>query len=69
MRMTKLLYVFWCSSAEVPKLKLDVFERKDDIRNCGKSELNEAMTTYGYTIINTLVTDIDPDIQVKKCHE
>jgi hypothetical protein len=25
------------------------------------------MTTYGYTIINTLVTDIDPDIQVKKC--
>jgi hypothetical protein len=21
------------------------------------------MTTYGYTIINTLVTDIDPDIQ------
>jgi regulator of protease activity HflC (stomatin/prohibitin superfamily) len=23
------------------------------------------MTTYGYTIINTLVTDIDPDIQVK----
>jgi hypothetical protein len=30
-----------------------------------KSELNEAMTTYGYTIINTLVTDIDPDIQVK----
>jgi hypothetical protein len=26
--------------------------------------MNEAMTTYGY-IINTLVTDIDPDIQVK----
>jgi hypothetical protein len=23
------------------------------------------MTTYGYTIINTLVTDIDPDIQAK----
>jgi regulator of protease activity HflC (stomatin/prohibitin superfamily) len=23
------------------------------------------MTTYGYDIINTLVTDIDPDIQVK----
>jgi regulator of protease activity HflC (stomatin/prohibitin superfamily) len=52
--------------AEVPKLKLDdVFERKDDIAIAVKRELNEAMTTYGYTIINTLVTDIDPDIQVK----
>ncbi len=43
----------------------DVFERKDDIAVAVKRELNEAMTTYGYTIINTLVTDIDPDIQVK----
>jgi regulator of protease activity HflC (stomatin/prohibitin superfamily) len=52
--------------AEVPKLKLDdVFERKDDVANAVKRELNEAMTTYGYDIINTLITDIDPDIQVK----
>ncbi|MCY1236176.1 SPFH domain / Band 7 family protein [compost metagenome] len=52
--------------AEVPKLKLDdVFERKDDIAIAVKRELNEAMTTYGYDIINTLITDIDPDIQVK----
>ena len=59
-------YVFDVVRAEVPKLKLDdVFERKDDIAVAVKSELNEAMTTYGYTIINTLVTDIDPDIQVK----
>jgi regulator of protease activity HflC (stomatin/prohibitin superfamily) len=59
-------YVFDVVRAEVPKLKLDdVFERKDDIAIAVKSELNEAMTTYGYTIINTLVTDIDPDIQVK----
>ena len=43
----------------------DVFERKDDIAIAVKRELNEAMTTYGYDIINTLVTDIDPDIQVK----
>jgi hypothetical protein len=35
-------------------LKLDdVFERKDDIAIAVKSELNEAMTTYGYTIINS----------------
>ena len=59
-------YVFDVVRAEVPTLKLDdVFERKDDIAIAVKRELNEAMTTYGYDIINTLVTDIDPDIQVK----
>ena len=59
-------YVFDVVRAEVPKLILDdVFERKDNIAIAVKRELNEAMTTYGYTIINTLVTDIDPDIQVK----
>lgn len=59
-------YVFDVVRAEVPKLILDdVFERKDDIAIAVKRELNEAMTTYGYNIINTLVTDIDPDIQVK----
>jgi len=59
-------YVFDVVRAEVPKLKLDdVFERKDDIAIAVKRELNEAMITYGYDIINTLVTDIDPDIQVK----
>jgi regulator of protease activity HflC (stomatin/prohibitin superfamily) len=59
-------YVFDVVRAEVPKLKLDdVFERKDDIAIAVKRELNEAMTTYGYDIINTLITDIDPDIQVK----
>ncbi len=59
-------YVFDVVRAEVPKLILDdVFERKDDIAVAVKRELNEAMTTYGYDIINTLITDIDPDIQVK----
>ena len=59
-------YVFDVVRAEVPKLKLDdVFERKDDIAIAVKRELNDAMTTYGYDIINTLITDIDPDIQVK----
>src|SRR6478609_1594182 len=59
-------YVFDVVRAEVPKLKLDdVFERKDDIAVAVKRELNEAMMAYGYDIINTLVTDIDPDIQVK----
>jgi len=59
-------YIFDVVRAEVPKLKLDdVFERKDDIAVAVKKELNEAMTRYGYDIINTLITDIDPDIQVK----
>jgi len=59
-------YVFDVVRAEVPKLILDdVFVRKDDIAVAVKRELNEAMVSYGYDIINTLVTDIDPDIQVK----
>lgn len=59
-------YIFDVVRAEVPKMKLDdVFERKDDVAVAVKKELNDAMTTYGYDIINTLITDIDPDIQVK----
>ncbi len=60
-------YVFDVVRAEVPKMKLDdVFVRKDDIAIAVKSELNEAMMDYGYDIIKTLVTDIDPDGQVKE---
>ncbi len=60
-------YVFDVVRAEVPKMKLDdVFVKKDDIAIAVKSELNEAMMTYGYDIIKTLVTDIDPDAQVKE---
>lgn len=60
-------YVFDVVRAEVPKMKLDdVFERKDDIAIAVKQELNEAMVNYGYDIIKTLVTDIDPDLQVKE---
>ncbi|MDX1543642.1 MAG: SPFH domain-containing protein [Christiangramia sp.] len=59
-------YVFDVVRAEVPKMKLDdVFERKDDIAIAVNRELNEAMEDYGYDIIKTLVTDIDPDVQVK----
>lgn len=59
-------YVFDVVRAEVPKMKLDdVFERKDDIAIAVERELNEAMQAYGYDIIKTLVTDIDPDQQVK----
>ena len=59
-------YVFDVVRAEVPKMKLDdVFVKKDDIAIAVKTELNDAMLNYGYDIIKTLVTDIDPDAQVK----
>ena len=60
-------YVFDVVRAEVPKMILDdVFEKKDDIAIAVKSELNDAMKNYGFDIIKTLVTDIDPDAQVKE---
>ncbi len=59
-------YVFDVVRAEVPKMKLDdVFVKKDDIAIAVKTELQDAMLEYGYDIIKTLVTDIDPDAQVK----
>ena len=60
-------YVFDVVRAVVPKMKLDdVFEKKDEIANAVKGELNDAMMVFGYDIIKTLVTDIDPDAQVKE---
>jgi len=60
-------YVFDVVRAEVPKMILDdVFEKKDDVAIAVKGELNEAMKNYGFDIIKTLVTDIDPDAQVKE---
>lgn len=60
-------YVFDVVRAEVPKLRLDdVFEKKDDIAIAVRSELTEAMNAYGYDIVKALVTDIDPDEQVKQ---
>ena len=60
-------FIFDVVRAEVPKLILDdVFLKKDDIAIAVKNELQESMTEYGYNIIKTLVTDIDPDTQVKE---
>ncbi|MEK9603720.1 MAG: SPFH domain-containing protein [Flavobacteriaceae bacterium] len=59
-------YVFDVVRAVVPKMRLDdVFEKKDEIANAVKGELNDAMVNYGYDIIKALVTDIDPDAEVK----
>ncbi len=59
-------YIFDVVRAEVPRMKLDdVFEKKDDIAHAIQRELKEAMLGYGYDIVKALVTDIDPDAQVK----
>ena len=59
-------YVFDVVRAEVPKMKLDdVFVKKDDIAIAIKREISEAMNEYGYEIVKALVTDIDPDSEVK----
>ncbi len=59
-------YVFDTVRAEVPKMKLDdVFERKDDIALAIRQEISDAMSEYGYTIVKALVTDIDPNHDVK----
>lgn len=59
-------YIFDVVRAEVPRLKLDdVFAKKDDVAIAIRNELQEAMNAYGYNIVKALVTDIDPDEDVK----
>lgn len=60
-------YVFDDVRAEVPKLDLDdVFSKKDDIATAVRQNIAEVMDDYGYEIIKTLLTDIDPDQKVKE---
>lgn len=60
-------YIFDDVRAEVPKLDLDdVFSKKDDIANAVRTNIAEAMEVYGYLIVKTLITDIDPDHKVKE---
>jgi regulator of protease activity HflC (stomatin/prohibitin superfamily) len=59
-------YVFDTVRARVPSISLDnVFEKKDDIAQSVKSELDSVMESFGYGIIKALVTDIDHDAKVK----
>lgn len=59
-------FVFDTVRARVPNIVLDdVFEKKDEIADAVKTELSETMGQFGYGIIKTLVTDIDPDEMVK----
>ncbi len=59
-------YVFDVVRAQVPNIKLDdVFAKKDDIAEAVKVELSHVMESFGYGIVKTLVTDIEPDPHVK----
>lgn len=59
-------YVFDVVRARVPQITLDnVFEKKDEIANTVQDELSDMMSDFGYKIQKALVTDIDPDAQVK----
>lgn len=59
-------YVFDTVRARVPTIILDdVFDKKDEIADAVKEELTETMSTFGYSILQALVTDIDPDATVK----
>ena len=60
-------YVYDVVRANVPKIILDdVFETKDEIAQAVKLELEQIMDDFGYGIVKALVTDIDPDANVKE---
>jgi len=60
-------YVFDLIRSQVPKMKLDdVFSKQDDIAVAVKQSLGDAMEEYGYFIVKALVTDIEPDAEVKR---
>ncbi|XP_072977443.1 hypersensitive-induced response protein 1 [Typha angustifolia] len=60
-------YVFDVIRASVPKLNIDdAFEQKNDIAKSVEDELEKAMSMYGYEIVQTLITDIEPDEHVKR---
>lgn len=59
-------YVLDVVRAKVPTLTLDeAFEKKDDVGNDVKQQLGDSMRTYGFTIDNALVRDVDPAENVK----
>ncbi|MCO4635673.1 Membrane protease subunit, stomatin/prohibitin-like protein [Streptococcus infantarius subsp. infantarius] len=53
--------------SSVPKLTLDeLFEKKDEIALEVQHQVAEEMSTYGYIIVKTLITKVEPDTEVKQ---
>ncbi|EXB30114.1 Hypersensitive-induced response protein 1 [Morus notabilis] len=60
-------YVFDVIRASVPKLELDaVFAQKSHLAKSVEEELEKALSTYGFEIVQTLIVDIAPDAHVKR---
>lgn len=60
-------YVFDTVRALVPEMPIDnVFSEKDKIAHAVKERLSEIMQDFGFTILQALVNDIQPDAEVKK---
>jgi len=59
-------HVYDVMRSQLPTLELDaVFEAKEDLALAVKSQLSETMSAFGYQILQTLITDLDPDQRVK----
>lgn len=53
--------------SSVPKLTLDeLFEKKDEIALEVQKQVAGEMSTYGYVIVKTLITKVEPDAEVKQ---
>jgi regulator of protease activity HflC (stomatin/prohibitin superfamily) len=60
-------YVFDTVRALVPEMPIDhVFSEKEKIALAVKERLQDIMEDFGYTIMQALVNDIQPDSEVKK---
>merc|ERR1740123_1174846 len=61
-----MAHIYDVMRAELPNLELDaVFEAKEDLAASVKAALTEVMTSYGYQILQALITDLEPDQRVK----
>jgi len=60
-------YVYDVVRSSVPKIDLDdVFITKEEISASVKDQLKHSMSSFGYEILASPITDIDPDKEVKR---
>ena len=65
-RMQIESYVFDVVRSEIPKLILDdVFSNKNAVAESIKHALEDSMEGFGYSIRNSLITDLQPEASVK----
>ncbi|OEU17914.1 Band_7-domain-containing protein [Fragilariopsis cylindrus CCMP1102] len=59
-------HVYDVMRSTLPTLELDAaFEAKEELASSVKNALSESFTSYGYQILQTLITDLDPAQSVK----